>query len=273
MSKKGPQVLYHYCSLETLYNIIKNHTLRFSDITKSNDSEEILFTINCYINYLKKKDDKKLPIHMFEYEIYKVVDTMKFYTFCMSSKKDLLSQWRGYAPNGGVAIGFNVEKLRKFLKKSDILCSKIELKKLNYIDKNNPEKLNNEFDKWNIDCYFDNIKNLLRLSVLNKNKGFEEECEYRMFFESFEKTNIGNQPLPKLEINNQSCEINFSINNNDLKSYFDVPFTFDLIDEIIIGPKLNITEEQIKSFLCKCDTKKEINFNNLKIETTKLSYR
>lgn len=274
MCKKNPQVLYHYCSLETFYKIIKNHTLRFSDIIKSNDSEEILFTINCYINYLKKKYDEKLPIHMFEYEIYKVVDTIKFYTFCMSSKKDLLSQWKGYAPNGGVAIGFNFEKLKQYIKDSVILRSKIKLEKLNYIDKNNPEKLNKKFDKWDNSSPFDNIENLLSLSVLNKNKGFEEECEYRMYFENFEKINIANQPIPKVRVgNHKPCEIDFSINNNDLKSYFDIPFTFDLIDEIIIGPKLNITEEILQSFLFRYDTDKEIDFNKLKIETTKLSYR
>lgn len=277
MDEKEPQILYHYCSLETFNNIIRNHTLRFSDVTKSNDSEEVMFTINCYKNYLIKKIEKcndTLPVNMFKYEIDKTLDAKKFYTFCMSSKKDLLSQWRGYAPNGGVAIGFNFEKLKQYIEDSTILCSKIKLEKLHYIDKNNPNKLNNEFDKWDNSHPFNNVENLLRLSVVSKNKGFEEECEYRMYFENFEKVDHANQPLPKVIVgNHKPCEIDFSIHNNDLKSYFDLSFTFDLIDEIIIGPKLNITEELLNSFLVKCDTNNEIDFSKLKIETTKLSYR
>lgn len=35
-----PDVVYHYCSVETFYQIITNHTLRLSDIEKSNDFME-----------------------------------------------------------------------------------------------------------------------------------------------------------------------------------------------------------------------------------------
>lgn len=271
-----PKILYHYCSFETFNNIIRNHTLRFSDVTKSNDSEEILFVINCYYNYLtqKHKDcSDKLFIHMFKYEIDKIIKSKKFYTFCMSSKKDLLSQWRGYAPNGGFAIGFNFDKLTNYIKNLEILSSKIKLQKLDYIDKNNPRKLHDEFEKWNNSSPFDNIEDLLQLAVINKNKEFKEECEYRMFFESFETVDEFNKHLPKLKIGEKSCEMEFGLINNDYKTYYDVPFTFDLIDEIVIGPKVNVSEELLTSFLVKCDTNNEIDFSKLKIETTKLSYR
>lgn len=33
-------LLYHYCNVETFLNIIRNKTIRLSDITKSNDNME-----------------------------------------------------------------------------------------------------------------------------------------------------------------------------------------------------------------------------------------
>ena len=32
-----PDVVYHYCSVDTFYQFITNHSLRLSDIDKSND--------------------------------------------------------------------------------------------------------------------------------------------------------------------------------------------------------------------------------------------
>ena len=33
-------IVYHYCGVETFLNIIRNHTLRLSDLCKSTDSLE-----------------------------------------------------------------------------------------------------------------------------------------------------------------------------------------------------------------------------------------
>lgn len=38
--KEKVETLYHYCSVETFFNIIKNASLWLSDIEKSNDYEE-----------------------------------------------------------------------------------------------------------------------------------------------------------------------------------------------------------------------------------------
>lgn len=35
-----PSVVYHYCSVDTFFQIITNHTIRLSDIEKSNDFME-----------------------------------------------------------------------------------------------------------------------------------------------------------------------------------------------------------------------------------------
>lgn len=40
-----PHTVYHYCSIETLFHIITNSTIRLSNIAKSNDAEEITYIV------------------------------------------------------------------------------------------------------------------------------------------------------------------------------------------------------------------------------------
>lgn len=54
-------IVYHYCTVETFLNIIKNHTLRLSDLCSSNDKAEmkILFSNlkNEILNQYRKRED------------------------------------------------------------------------------------------------------------------------------------------------------------------------------------------------------------------------
>lgn len=55
------EILWHYCSLEAFYNIIKTHSIRLNDVYQSNDYTErrvfinLLenkYIINCHIRVL-----------------------------------------------------------------------------------------------------------------------------------------------------------------------------------------------------------------------------
>lgn len=86
--------LYHYTSIETLFIMLENDTLRFSNLRLSNDfSEEKLL------------GEKWLSENNF---------IENNYFFCVGEAEDLLSQWRGYCVNGGVAIGFDISKSNKY---------------------------------------------------------------------------------------------------------------------------------------------------------------
>lgn len=45
--------LYHYCNVNSLKEILKNKTLRLSDIRKSNDPREITFLFEEYRKWIK----------------------------------------------------------------------------------------------------------------------------------------------------------------------------------------------------------------------------
>ncbi len=111
-NKKHPDILYHYCPLDTFVKIIKSKTLRFGDITKSNDSEELFYIYKLYHMY--RNDGKTDGFNPNLFFAKQDNENNKTYCFCLSELKDDLSQWRGYAPNGGVAIGFDYKKLKEF---------------------------------------------------------------------------------------------------------------------------------------------------------------
>lgn len=118
-------MVYHYCNVETFLNIIRNHTLRMSDIFKSTDNLEAKSILDSVKNrvfdmYIKDGGFINSPIYGMEKDSafgYILENVMKniisdsdrlYYVTCFSEKSDLLGQWREYADKGrGIAIGFD----------------------------------------------------------------------------------------------------------------------------------------------------------------------
>ena len=143
------KLLYHYCSTQKAFSILKNQNLRMSDIGKSNDYTELnllfprIFKEIEYC-YQEKPFDveyeglfgveglSKLLNHSYRYwdeqfaygEFYN-------YVVCFSESPDSLSQWRGYADDAkGCNIGFSIDSISKFCQNSgDVL----ELTKVTYL--------------------------------------------------------------------------------------------------------------------------------------------
>lgn len=118
-------MVYHYCNVGTFLNIIKNHTLRMSDIFKSTDNMEAKSILDSIQNkifdiYVKDGGFANSPIYgmekddAFKYILGKVMKNIRsdsdrlYYVICFSERADLLGQWREYADKGrGIAIGFD----------------------------------------------------------------------------------------------------------------------------------------------------------------------
>jgi hypothetical protein len=121
-------IVYYYCSIDTFHTISTKQTIRLSDITKSNDSMEVMW-ITQYIQevfidvyhrdktqYFKNIYTEKVFQDLLNHFKSDFFDEDKriysHYVCCFSKKGDLLSQWRGYANDGkGVAIGFDADLL------------------------------------------------------------------------------------------------------------------------------------------------------------------
>lgn len=156
--------LFHYCNLSTFDSIISGNSIRLSDISKSNDSQELLWAKEiCFsrINELKEKTTSELAHKALEIVLlfagsfgcgprfYKLalddessssklirekLDSSISFVFCLSESRDMLSQWRGYADDGtGISIGFSKNYLRQInSRKQKCPYFSIPLFKVNY---------------------------------------------------------------------------------------------------------------------------------------------
>lgn len=130
--------LYHYCSNQKCFNILKSKQLRMSDIRKSNDFSELelLFPSIFEVLLLKYKEKpfnfsyKKLEneeaikalLNESLYWFNKRFETGDFSSFvvCFSKNSDCLSQWRGYAEDGkGCCLAITEDLLKQYCLESN----------------------------------------------------------------------------------------------------------------------------------------------------------
>lgn len=153
--------LYHYCSNEKFFNIIKTKTIRLSDISKSNDYLELKLLndgifeaiwkkyndepFSLEYNDLYDEDALKELLEEAEQILERDIETGRLTSFviCFSEKGDLLSQWRGYANNAkGVALGFETNILREYVDKTEGF---LKLQPVRYVTR---EEIRDIFDKY-----------------------------------------------------------------------------------------------------------------------------
>lgn len=154
-SKRNPDIVYHYTSVETLYKILDsvdengNITLHLNSIRNMNDKFEGLAGLDVALRYfeeheqkreehenfykslqaiekLEKKDDDIHSLSDDDSSQYPLFDTI--FSMSFSQKHDDLSQWRAYGDNAkGVAIGLDFQILKDTCKEyKNIRFDKVE---------------------------------------------------------------------------------------------------------------------------------------------------
>lgn len=196
MNKQEDKLLYHYCSNEVMINILKKKQLWMTDISHSNDFNELLlffpdiyYAIEDIYNkspfeliYKGKKDNQALNLLLRDVDYYINKSLQKgditSFVVCFSEKGDLLSQWRGYANDAyGFSIGFSKNELNSFSKK-ECFNGRLSFHKVKYIDKDNADRIiikhSNEMLQY-IKTIRTEANNLFQSRELN-----EEQTEYMM---------------------------------------------------------------------------------------------
>ena len=137
------ELIYHYCSLEIFVQIIKNKTIRLSDLDKTNDYMEKRWGMellqealkgeledNCISMDLQENywysEDAHNHIEQLNHDIERYLKHQTLIA-CFSLESDQLGQWRAYGQDGeGIAIGFDYSYLKHLLRKQDrILIDKV----------------------------------------------------------------------------------------------------------------------------------------------------
>lgn len=278
------KIYYHYCSINTFHEIIKNNEIWMGNPYNMNDFKEMDWFIDLVPKvveeYIKELDDISMQE---KYRYYYLHNLPLIYNEVVSSEMpphiasfsedgDVLSQWRAYADDGmGVAIGFDLKLLRalssKNLREEPICYDKNEQNesvrfvllnnKLDSIEDHNFNRMKDMYIQLT-----ELVEDLMYQSIKYKNPAFKEEQEVRLILNStlvdIDDKTILEGPLVRVV-------------NNKITSYYKLKFESikkDLIKRIFIGPKSKVTDSDINQML------KIYGYDSgITVEKSKASYR
>ena len=182
------EIVYHYCSVESFFNIIKSKKFWLSDARYMNDTHEIKWMDRMVYKILdelsREKKEQLESIKEFR-DKYQEYQHKKHYIMSFSKEKDLLSQWKGYADDAkGVSIGFKIDT--DIIKpydgsswKDGTHSSKLALHKAFYEYKNLKLNIEQFIDENHIN---DPVLFLKDIAIVYKNPIFCEEQEQRLIY-------------------------------------------------------------------------------------------
>ncbi|HBB29910.1 MAG TPA: hypothetical protein DC000_11840 [Clostridiales bacterium] len=270
------KVLYHYCSLKNFYNIMESRKIWLNDALQTNDSAEMKLVISKLIKILKDKIDmKEIDLENFFNQFENVYSSIisnffKPHIACFSDDGDMLNQWRCYGNNGqGIAIGFNLdyfENIKNYDSDRDFIIERVI-----YSDEEQEQLLlNTVFELLDKKDKFFNINNMNYLSLVGKifklgqifkNSSFEYEKEIRLIH--------GNSEMAA-----EPDMFKYRATEDNIVSYLEVPLDIKNVDkkainEVIIGPKCKITQENLRYF---CFNYYELFDVDFKIKKSKSTY-
>jgi len=189
-----PDILYHYCSNDSLLSIVTSKTLLLTAVTAANDYEETQRTRPFLLSEIAKYDSEPEKDQLSKLQqLFDINNTIPFIA-SFSENPDQLSQWRGYADDAtGVSIGFNMRcfGLQQRLPLTHVSASQtIGVEKVIYDDANQRDIVGHLVTEYLKSAKvpvpdLDNVAiataiQLRQFSLIFKNPGFREEAEWRI---------------------------------------------------------------------------------------------
>lgn len=289
LQEKKNMIVYHYCSLESLNSILKNRSLRLTNILKSNDSMEISWISRYYDAEFKRAYENASDLFRSKISSERLMGYVKlftdeffdenhadfrYYVTCFSYQNDLLSQWRGYADDGrGAAIGFDLDVLKEVVHQIvHELVDEIEkiLQKEEQCRESIEEKQDYEIEVLDkvMNCFEKKFLKLFQESVYMKNPFFREESEIRLCEFSPKPFLMGREV--ELSLGARLYNYSYYVKESQLISYVDFDFSdcFDrLIKELVIGPKCLMSERDMEYYLTT------LGLSNCRVKKSQGTYR
>jgi Protein of unknown function (DUF2971) len=250
--------LFHYTSLPTFLAIIQTRSVRFCELSQSNDRAEGIFLLESLRSLMVHT---KVPDHIqrcVSHILERLIGIYAYFGFCMTSEGDDLGQWRAYASNGtGVSIGFNLERLVECARSSPISIS-TKVSNVRYGKEAILESVEDLFEALrqvedaNPKEFWSNPE-----AVFRTNTGDEKRINDALMAFSSDCYDIKN-PSFRLEKETRitqeatftsSSFLKFFSRSGRIVPYYDVDLTSDCIDCVIAGPQFNGTPNDIQRVL------------------------
>ena len=249
LNRKKPPTLFHYTTPIGLLGISHSKNIWATDIRFLNDKKElqhILDITHSILDDFYKVDDNPKKIKEINYDFIEGLRINlvrewrpEVYVASFTENGDILSQWRGYCPNGGFSIGFHYDMLSQIAIKHDsflvpcVYDFKSQKQMIEELlvscNKKYVEAIKDDNQK-NIDELANSISNefliaLFALAPMFKHKSFKEEREWRIVSSRFYGV---------------KQEIKFRANESNIIPYIEISLCQSEEDinfkEIFVGP-------------------------------------
>lgn len=260
-------LLYHYASLESFEKIVRSKKLWASELHYLNDASEIRYFGQIVIDEARRRIEGNASnadalSQLIAWATNRLNHGPLVFATSFSEKGNLLSQWRGYCPNGiGVSLGFDPSELIAATGNSDFA-----LRKCSYDPKEQIAVAGNFIDKVLIACknsvdptkahpsqkYHPTFHSLedefLNCAAAIKHPSFSEESEWRL--------------VSKAHHNYVEPDIHYRAGRDTLVPYMemDLPKMPDFslsLKHVWVGPNPNpnLTMNSVSMFLSKLGVK------------------
>jgi hypothetical protein len=286
------ETLFHYCSNEAFVSMLRGRSIWLSSLNLSNDSMEGRLVTTTLMRIAERENLPPDTMERLKECIRLVEGLFEGLGFCLSEKRDLLSQWRGYADDAkGVAIGFSRRYLDDLSLKSRIGESGFTIHQVEYdpsqqelslepayhelrslidkgafrfrgrsslLDSRTPEQIAAD-DEAITKTYMELMFRILALSphlYTLKAAAFEEECEWRLV-----SMFLATQEDEKIQFRASGARI-IPYRIFELSTLKTSP-----IIEVILGPRNETPESIVRSLL------KETGFGSVDVRRSAATYR
>ena len=257
---QGQSIFYHYCSFDAFRSILNEKTLKFSDITKSNDHREISFLWDKYSEYIERamRNNMQNP-EPFKREIAKQLERTNYLAICLSELPDSLHMWNCYA-DGGIAIGFDGKAIdewcrRIFAYKNALAIADSPLEnplarfeKIRYFSIENIDKYVDEQCSGK-EFITDSFADVYNTAPFAKSDFFSSEAEWRIVVPF---VNSPADAVPDCVDAAEPVKLPMRAGPNEMFPVCltcRIPFEADMIKEIRIGPNCPADVRDIRNLL------------------------
>lgn len=189
ITDRPQDTIYHYTDVNGLIGLIKTGCIWATHVSRLNDSSENKHGFNLVIEYVRDNLPKSSkPLIEKALLGLQSVDT---YVACYSTNNDLLSLWRNYTGTRvGYSLGFETSQMATLDDKMPLLekviyKDSITLAMLDLLLKRVEDFVNqNSFGEVEVGYLMGMVQSILNtIACIIKHHKFEEENEYRQFFQ------------------------------------------------------------------------------------------
>ena len=242
--------IYHYTSLISLVGILSNQELWLGNTANMNDKSEIVDFIRKLYDATSSdiSPDKMDECNAFFDGLYKRLDNEYPFAFCFSKLSDNAAQWERYADDArGGCIVFNTSAFMKLVYYSGAFFHEVfyEYDIKQHAHYKILKKYFNTGVMDQLETETGEMDNILGCAYLHKHESFCTESEIRL-------TNLWNIKIEKSEfafemVNGRLKKV-LKLSLKELCLEENIDFE-DLIEGIIIGPRSEQNERELKEYI------------------------